>query len=89
MAEITKEEREVLKEAANIIMREVSEGGKVIIRDFGIFQYKGRKARTARNPKTGESVDVPAKQVLTFKANKNTERLTLTAQQSCFSIITL
>ncbi|HIJ95803.1 MAG TPA: hypothetical protein HPP94_08730 [Desulfuromonadales bacterium] len=42
----------------------------VIIKGFGTFKTVTRKARTARNPKTGEAIQVPAKTVLTFKAAK-------------------
>lgn len=40
---------------------------RVTVRGFGSFQFKTRAARTARNPKTGEAVQVPEKTVLTFK----------------------
>jgi len=69
---ISNAEREILREAAVIIKRETDAGERVIIRDFGSFSRKGRKAKTARNPKTGEVVQVPAKNVLTFKAAKST-----------------
>ena len=39
----------------------------VVIRDFGKFTTKLRDARTARNPQTGETIEVPAKYALTFK----------------------
>ncbi len=41
------------------------------IRGFGTFRVKQRKSRQARNPRTGDSVDVPAKLVPTFKASKD------------------
>lgn len=44
--------------------------GRVQIHKFGTFIVKTRKARKARNPKTGESVDVPESKRLTFKAAK-------------------
>ena len=40
------------------------------IRGFGTFRVKSRKCRTARNPRTGDAVEVPAKLVPTFKASK-------------------
>ncbi len=43
---------------------------KIEIRGFGNFKPKNRKPREARNPKTGEKVDVPAKRVLHFKVGK-------------------
>lgn len=43
---------------------------KIEIRGFGNFRLKERKPRKARNPKTGESVDVPQKKAVRFKAGK-------------------
>lgn len=43
---------------------------KIEIRGFGNFRLKERQPRTARNPKTGESVDVPQKKAIRFKAGK-------------------
>jgi len=69
---ISNPEREVLREAAEIIMRETDNNERVIIRGLGTFTRKDRKARTARNPKTGETIQVEAKNVLHFKAAKST-----------------
>ena len=46
-------------------------GEKVSIPGFGAFTKKEKPARTARNPKTGESVAVPAKTVAKFKLSKD------------------
>ncbi len=46
-------------------------GDKVELRGFGSFKVKGRRARIARNPRTGDSVMVPAKQVPYFKASND------------------
>lgn len=43
---------------------------KVNITGFGIFRVADRKAREARNPKTGEAVHVPAKRAPKFRAGK-------------------
>ena len=43
---------------------------KVEIRGFGSFRIRQRNARTGRNPKTGDKVDVPAKRVPYFKPSK-------------------
>ncbi|MHB1630710.1 MAG: HU family DNA-binding protein [Acidithiobacillus sp.] len=45
-------------------------GKKVRIHGFGTFSVKHKPAHEARNPSTGESVQVPAKDVLVFKASK-------------------
>ena len=44
---------------------------KVNVAGLGIFSVKDRKARTARNPKTGETVHVPAKKVIKFRVSKD------------------
>ena len=51
------------------IVKEVENDGRLIVRDFGTFSQLDKKARVARNPKTGEAVKVPAKTVLKFKSN--------------------
>jgi len=45
-------------------------GGKVEIRGFGSFKVREKSAKTGRNPKTGEKVEVPAKKVPYFKPGK-------------------
>lgn len=45
-------------------------GEDVSVAGFGIFSAKERAARTARNPRTGEAVQVPAMRVPKFKAAK-------------------
>jgi len=46
---------------------------RIELRNFGVFEVKLRKPRKARNPRTGERVDVPAKAVVTFKPGKEME----------------
>jgi nucleoid DNA-binding protein len=41
--------------------------GRIELRNFGVLEVKERRPRRARNPRTGEAVDVPAKRVVTFK----------------------
>lgn len=52
------------------IADQVSKDGRVEIRGFGTFQLNIRLHRTARNPKTGDKVAVPAKPCPHFKAGK-------------------
>src|SRR5581483_274219 len=47
--------------------------GRIELRNFGVFEVKRRKPRKARNPRTGEKVDVEAKNVVTFKPGKEME----------------
>jgi integration host factor subunit beta len=44
--------------------------GRVELRGFGAFSTRARDARTGRNPRTGEAVDVDAKRVPYFKPGK-------------------
>ena len=48
----------------------LAEGNRVELRGFGAFSVKNRPARTGRNPRTGELVDVTAKRVPYFKPGK-------------------
>lgn len=57
------------------IVRALQSGDKVEIRGFGSFRTRQRNSRTGRNPKTGVSVDVPAKKVSFFKASKELREL--------------
>ena len=44
--------------------------GRIELRNFGVFEVKRRKPRRARNPRTGETVSVPARAVVTFKPGR-------------------
>ena len=48
----------------------LAKGGRVELRGFGAFSTREREARKGRNPRTGESVDVPGKRVPFFKPGK-------------------
>lgn len=52
------------------ITERLAAGGRVEIRGFGAFSTRARDARTGRNPRTGETVDVEAKRVPYFKPGK-------------------
>lgn len=49
----------------------LARGDRVELRGFGAFSVKTRDARTGRNPRTGEAVEVPEKRVPFFKAGKD------------------
>jgi len=53
------------------IIETIKTGDKVNITGLGIFKLKDKKARLARNPKTGESIQVPAKRAPKFLPSKN------------------
>ena len=46
------------------------EDGQVQLIGFGSFQVKQRKARTGRNPRTGEEIKIAAAKIPAFKAGK-------------------
>ena len=50
---------------------------RIELRNFGVFEVKKRAARKARNPRTGERVDVAEKFVVTFKPGKEMEERVL------------
>ena len=52
------------------IVEELAKGNRLEFREFGVFELKRRKARTARNPKTGDPVYVPARTVVSFKPGR-------------------
>lgn len=52
------------------IIETMKKGEEVSISGLGIFSVKDRAARTARNPRTGEPVEVPAMKVPKFRAAK-------------------
>ena len=52
------------------ICQRLTDGGRVELRGFGAFSTRARDARTGRNPRTGETVDVDAKRVPYFKPGK-------------------
>ncbi len=54
----------------NAIKQAVSSGENIEIRGFGTFKVRRRKARMARNPRTGDPVRVPARAVPVFKPSR-------------------
>ncbi|MEM7695766.1 MAG: integration host factor subunit beta [Pseudomonadota bacterium] len=60
--------------AVNTVFDEIGkalrDGNRVEIRGFGAFSVRYREARTGRNPRTGESVDVDEKAVPFFRTGK-------------------
>lgn len=72
---MTPDDKKTLKAAASIINRELAgNGDKVTMVGFGTFRRQQRDARTARNPQTGNPIQVPAKSVVRFKASKTLTR---------------
>jgi integration host factor subunit beta len=59
--------QEIIRRLFDRIVDTVAKEGRIELRNFGIFEVKNRGPRKARNPRTGDSVLVPAKRVVTFK----------------------
>ncbi|MFH4354789.1 MAG: integration host factor subunit beta [Neisseriaceae bacterium] len=64
----------VLEQGVQVIVESLTHslalGRRIEIRGFGSFNLNDRPSRMGRNPKTGEKVHVPAKQVPHFKSGK-------------------
>jgi DNA-binding protein HU-beta len=52
------------------VVKSVKKGNKVAFVGFGTFSVSKRKARTGRNPQTGEPIKIPARKVPKFSAGK-------------------
>ncbi len=59
----------ILSDLETELASELRAEGKVTLRNICTLQIKDRAARMARNPQTGEPIEVPAKQVVTAKAH--------------------
>ena len=53
-----------------IIAKTLKKGGRVQITGFGTFEAKNRKARTGRNPRTGQTIRIAATRTPAFRAGK-------------------
>ena len=70
-AEVSKKEAEaVITAGLDAITAALKEGDKVQLVGFGSFEVKKRAARVGRNPKTKETIEIPASVVPVFKAGK-------------------
>lgn len=65
-----KDVAETVDELLDGVCRALIAGKHIEIRGFGTFKVKERKARMARNPRTGEQVPVPPRKVPVFKVSK-------------------
>jgi integration host factor subunit beta len=74
--EMTRKDSEVIIEAIfDSVVRALRGGDKTEIRGFGSFRTRLRQPRVGRNPKTGASVEVPAKRIPYFKPSKELKDL--------------
>ena len=63
---------DVIQQTLDQIVEALAGGGKVELRNFGVFEVKIRKARVGRNPNKPETdVPIPARAMVKFKAGKD------------------
>jgi len=67
----------VMQALRNTIYKTLKKEHKIKLDGLGVFQLKDRKARIARNPRTGEMVNVPAKKVIKFRVLKDLKEAVL------------
>lgn len=61
---------DVLEAFMEAVMGALANGDTVTFTGFGTFKVAQRKARTGRNPQTGQEIKIPARNVPTFKPGK-------------------
>ena len=72
-----------VKTVLDAMTQALAEGQRIEIRGFGSFSLSARAPRVGRNPKSGEQVQVPGKQVPHFKAGKELrERVDLESEHA-------
>ena len=65
-----KDSEKAVNAAFDSITEALAAGEKVQLVGFGAFEVKERNARVGRNPKTKETIEIPASRVATFKVGK-------------------
>lgn len=72
----------IIKAFEGSIARHMKDGDETRIAGFGTFKTTQRSARTSRNPRTGEPVDVPARTAPSFKAGKALKEAAMASSQT-------
>ena len=67
--------KDIVQRTLDAIIQTLVAEGRIELRNFGVFEVKQRAPRKARNPRTGDKVYVPSKNVVTFKPGKEMEEL--------------
>ncbi len=60
----------VVDDFLDLIKDELAKGEKVVLSGFGTFEVRTRVARSGRNPRTGEEINVPEQKTPAFKVGK-------------------
>ena len=61
------ETKAIVQKTFEAIVETLAKEGRVELRNFGVFEVKRRAPRSARNPQTGEIINVPERSVVVFK----------------------
>lgn len=64
-----------VKALVSAIRETIKNGGKISLTGLGTFKVKARKARPGRNPKTGETISIPAGRKISFKPSLSLKKL--------------
>jgi len=59
--------KKVVQRTLDHIVDSLIKGQTIELRNFGVFKVKSRKSRVGRNPKTGVTVAIPEKRIVSFK----------------------
>lgn len=60
----------IVEDVFELIAEGLAKGEKIDLRGFGTFSVRAQKARTGRNPRTNEAIQIPARTVPGFKPGK-------------------
>ena len=69
--------KEIVQRTFDAVIEALGSEKRIELRNFGVFEVKTRAPRMARNPKTGDRVPVPMKNVVCFKPGKEMEEKVL------------
>ena len=67
--------KDVIQSFLDEIIHELAKGNRLEFRDFGVFEPKSKAHRVARNPRTGDKVEVPQKTTVKFKVGRLMKKL--------------
>ena len=74
--------KETVQLFLDTITNELKNGNRIELRDFGVFEVKERAARVGRNPRTGDTVKVPARKVVSFKVGRKMKQYVADSKNS-------
>lgn len=70
-----KDVKDFIQHLTSLVEDEIKKGGEVPLKGLGKFRVQHRKARTGRNPLTGQEIPIPAKTVVKFSVAKSLKDL--------------